>query len=146
MALPPLLNLPEEDRYREHFEKHYLPPAVIRTFDGIYVRFFPPNFNHAFYYESVRGSRKKDTLSLQRARRMDWIAAVLQDRNTELYRRVVRNSLGHSSVRRIALLSSERYAVVIQVDKGEKRANFVTAYVVGSDEALKKMRSNPKWQ
>lgn len=141
MALPPLLILSDEDGYREHFRKYYLVPGVIRTFDGIDVRFFERNFDHAFYYESVRGSGRKDRLSGQRAGRMDWIAAVLQDRSVEIYRRVMLNR----TVRRIALISSERYAVVIQVNKGGKQAHFVTAYVVGSDKVLRKMRSNPKW-
>ena len=141
MALPPLLKLPNDNDYREHFQKCYLPPAVIYTFDGIYVRFFKHNFDHAFYSESMRGSGKKDKLSQQRAQRMDWITDVLQNGSAELYRRIMPNR----TVRRIALISSEKYAVVIQVDKGGKRANFVTAYVVKSDEALRKMRGNPKW-
>ena len=145
MTLPPLLNLPDENAYREHFQKCYLPPAVIHTFDGIHVRFFPHNFSHAFYYESVRGSGKKDKLSGQRAQRMDWIAAVLQDGSAELYRREMRDKRGHPTVRRIALRPLERYAVVIQMQKGGKRANFVTAYIVRGDEAFKKMRGNPKW-
>ena len=139
--MPPLLNLQSEDDFRRHFKVHYLPPVVIRTFDGIHVRFFEANFDHAFFCESVRGSGKKDRLSLQRARRMDWIAAVIGGSGAELYKRAMRNK----GVRRIALIPSERYAVVVHVEKGGKRANFVTAYVVGSDEALKKMKSNPKW-
>ena len=141
MTLPPLLDLPNENAYREYFQKHYLPPVVVHTVDGIRVRFFARNFDHAFYYESVRGSGKKDKLSGQRAQRMGWIATVLRDRSAKLYRRIMPNR----TVRRIALIPSERYAVIIQVDKGGKRANFVTAYVVGSDAALSKMRGNPAW-
>ena len=141
MTLPPLLNLPNENDYKQHFQKRYLPPAVIHTFDAIRVRFFPHNFHHAFYYESVRGSGQKDKLSTQRAQRMNWIAAVLKNTSAELYRRIMPNK----TVRRITLIPSERYAVIIQVDKGGKRANFVTAYVVESDMAIGKMRGNPKW-
>lgn len=139
--LPPLLRLDGESAYRDHFRDGYLPPAEIHTFDGIHVRFFDGNFHHAFYCESSRGSGKKDRWSLQRAERMDWIAAVLQDRTAELYRR----DMPDRTVRRIALIPSERYTVVIQVNKDQRRANFVTAYVVESDTALRKMRSNPKW-
>ena len=145
MTLPPLLNLPNETACREHFQKDYLPPAVIHTFDGIHVRFFPRNFDHAFYCESVRGSGIDDRFSHQRARRMDWITAVLQDGSAELYRREMRDKRGHPTVRRIALRPVERYVVVIQMAKSGKRANFVTAYVVRSDEAFKKMRGNPAW-
>ena len=141
MSLPPLLELPDENAYRKHFQKQYLPPAVIRTFDGIHVRFFERNFDHAFYCESVRGSGKKDKLSQQRSQRMDWISVVLQDRNADLYRRIMSNR----TIRRIALIPSERYVVVIQVDKNGKRANFVTAYVVRSNKALSKLKTNPRW-
>ena len=85
----------------------------------------------------------KDTFSRQRAERMDWIADVLQDDSAELYRRVMDRGI----VRRIALRPAERYVVIIQVEKkNEKRAEFVTAYVVDSYEALRKMRSNPRWK
>lgn len=141
MVLPPLLILPDENAYRNHFKMQYLPPIIIRTFDGIHVRFFERNFDHAFYCESVRGSGKKDKLSQQRAQRMDWILAVLQDRNTELYRRIMSNR----TERRIALVPSEKYIVVIQVDKNGRRANFVTAYVVESNKALKNVKGNPRW-
>ena len=142
MPLPPLLHLPNEEAYRVHFEKLYLPPAVIQTFDGVHVRFFPRNFHHAFYCKSKRDSDSKDMFSRQRAERMDWIADVLQDNSAELYRRV----MDRGTVRRIALRSAERYVVIVQVEKNEKRANFVTAYVVESGEALRKMRSNPRWK
>jgi len=51
----------------------------------------------------------------------------------------------NNKIRRIALLPVERYAVIIQVEKNLRKANFVTAYVVNSESAYKKMRSNPKW-
>ena len=141
MALPPLLKLSSTVAYRNHFRKHYVGTGPVITFDGIEVRFFPHNFDHTFFTESVRGSRIKDKFDGERARRMDWIAAVLRARTAELYRRVMANG----KLRRIALVSAERYAVIIAVDKNVRRANFVTAYVVNSDSALSKMRSNPKW-
>lgn len=139
--LPPLLQLRNEDDFETHFQQTYLMSESIYTFDGIEVLFFERNFNHAFYTKSDRNSIKKDMFSLERAQRMDWIKAVLKSSEFELYRRIMRNGI----IRRIALVPSERYAVIIQVEKNMKRANFVTAYVVESDVALGKMRSNPKW-
>ncbi len=141
MALPPLLKLSNEIAYRNHFWSHYVKASPLATFDGIEVRFFARNFGHAFFTEFKRGSGIKDRFDLSRVERMDWIAAVLRDPRVELYRRMMPNG----KVRRIALLSPERYAVIITLEKGLKRASFVTAYVVNSDSALAKIWSNPKW-
>lgn len=152
MSLPSLLVLPNESAYQAHFEKHCVDASPLVTFDGMEIRFFKRNFFHAFFTQSMRGARKKDRFDTDRARRMDWIAAVLQDSTAELYRRVMRipqrpaRGTPKSALRRIALIPSERYAVVVDVETGNpKRASFVTAYVVDSDTALAKMRSNPRW-
>ena len=152
MSLPSLLVLPNESAYQLHFEKHYVNTSPLVTFDDMQIRFSRHNFSHAFFTGSVRRTRRKDRFDTDRAKRMDWIAAVLQDRGAELYRRVMRISrrprrgTPKSALRRIALIPSERYAVVVDVEKrNPKRANFVTAYVVNSDAALAKMRSNPRW-
>lgn len=141
MPLPHLLILPDEASYRKYFKKTYVVGSPIRTFDGIEVRFFEHNFDHAFYTKSSRSSKKKDKFSSERAKQMDWIKAVLADANAELYKRAMPNN----KIRRIALLPVEGYAVIIQVEKNLRKANFVTAYVVNSESAYKKMRSNPKW-
>jgi len=141
MILPPMLKFSNMVAYRNHFEKHYLRTGGLITFDGIQVRFFAHNFHHAFFTESTRGSRIKDKFDWERARRMDWIAAVLRDMTVELYGRVMPNG----KLRRIALAPAERYAVIISLEKNLRRANFVTAYVVNSDSALGKMRGNPRW-
>jgi len=92
--------------------------------------------------EAVRGSGTKDRFDLVRAEHMDWISAVLCDGTAELYRRFMPNR----KLRRIALVSSEDYAVVTEVERNERRAQFVTAYVVNSAVALGKMRNNPRWR
>lgn len=141
MSLPNLLMLPNEQHYRAHFITHYCNASVV-TFDGIAVRFFPKMFDHAFYRDSTPTARDKANFDLQRARRMEWIKAVLADSSIELYRRVMSNS----KVRRIALEPTARYAVIIQIDnRNLSRARFITAYVVDSNSALTKMRSNPRW-
>jgi hypothetical protein len=42
-------------------------------------------FDHAFFEWSERRGGPKDTFSADRARRIDWIAAALQDAEAELF-------------------------------------------------------------
>jgi hypothetical protein len=123
MPLPPLLTLPNEESYRAHFHAEYCCAPVV-TFDGIAVRFFPEMFDHAFYRDSSPTARDKANFDLQRAQRMNWIKAVLEDPTLEVYRRVMPDS----KVRRIALEPTARYAVIIQIDSSKPlRARFITA-------------------
>lgn len=141
MPLPPLLLLPDETAYHEHFQAQYCSAPVV-TFDGIAVRFFSGGFHHAFYRDSSATAHDKAVFDLERARRMDWIKAVLADPTVELYRR----KMPDSQIRRIALEPTTHYAVVIQIDRrNPARARFITAYVVDSGSALVNMRSNPRW-
>lgn len=141
MDLPPLLVLADEAAYKAHWIQEYVTPGSVKTFDGIDVRFFARNFDHAFFTEVVRGSGKKDKFDRVRAERMDWISLVLSDGNVELYRRLMPDR----KLRRIALVSSESYAVITQVERNGNRAQFVTAYTVNSTAALGKMRNNLTW-
>ncbi len=142
MTLPPLLNLPNEGSYLNHFNRVYRPRASsIVTFDGIVVKFSRENFYHAFYTESIRGSGVKDTFSFGRAERMDWIRYVLASDSMELYRRVMTSR----KIRRISLEASTPYAVVIELRNNNANiAGFVTAYIPGP-RALANMKSNPRW-
>ncbi len=142
MVLPPLLMLGDEAAYRKHWLQNYVDSSPLTTFDGIAVRFFPEAFDHAFFKDSITRSSAKDTFDFERARRMDWIASVLGNSSTELYRRLMSNG----KTRRIALVTSKRYAVIIQLGAVRKPARFITAYLVDSESALKNMRANPKWQ
>ncbi len=141
MDLPPLLVLPDESAYKAHWIQTYVKPGSLRSFDGIDVRFFEMNFVHAFFTEGDRGSGKKDKFDQVRAERMDWISVVLSDGTVELYRRLMPDR----KLRRIALVSSQRYAVIIQVERNVSRAQFVTAYTVNSAGVLAKIRSNLTW-
>lgn len=143
MTLPPLVILPDEAAYEIHFRREYINKSPITTFDGIEVWFFGHSFNHAFYVKSSRKSdEKKEKFSEERARQMNWIGEVLIDPTAEIYRRIMPDG----KIRRIALLPVERYAVIIQVEKGLKKANFVTAYSVTSESAYINMKSNPIWR
>ncbi len=62
MDLPPLLVLADEAAYKAHWIQRYVTPGSVKTFDGIDVRFFAGNFDHAFFTEVVRGSGKKTNL------------------------------------------------------------------------------------
>lgn len=144
--MPALLRLPDEASYRAHFEKHLVRGGPIMTHDGIAVRFHQSNFDHAFFRESRRGSGVKDTFDIPRAERMEWIRAALTDPNAEMYRRQMpdRRRPSRRTTRRVVVVPSAPYAVIIQVNRNAATANFVTSYVPGKP-ALSKMRSNPVW-
>jgi len=138
MGLPPLLLLPGEQAYRAHYEAQYVRRTV-KTFDGIPVRFYADQFEHAFYGRAVhRGP--KTALDLARAQRMDWIGWCLGNDSLELYRRRVKGDL-----RRLVLEPSTPYVVVIEVRAGGTYGVFITAYVADDASTLPKIRSNNRW-
>lgn len=142
MALPPLLSLPNEAAYRRYFNQNYVRGPAVVTFDGIRVRFFSKMFAHAFFRDSSRTAHDKANFDRARAERMNWIRAVLEDSSVELYRRDMKGK-----IRRIALAFAQRYVVIIQISPRDAHlARFITAYIVDSDRALRKMRSNPVWR
>jgi hypothetical protein len=142
MCPPPLLRLADEGAYRQHYENALVRGGPILTFDGLSVAFYPEQFRHAFFRDSSRTARDKARFDLQRAGRMDWIRAVLEDSSAEVYRR----HMPDGTTRRIALWLQERYAVIVELRKGRpNQGRFITAYVVDSESALAKMRSNPRW-
>ena len=125
MSLPPLLNLKDSSAYRDYYLKNYCNKRIF-TFDGIPVKFFPEKFEHAFYRDSARGVHDKANFNIDRAKRMDWIKAVLSDRKAELYLR----QMSESTMRRIAIVptSGYPYAVIIHFDRlNSPVAKFWTA-------------------
>ena len=52
---------------------------VIHTHDGIRVRFYEDQFDHAFYESTNRKKANKDALSYARLEKMLWIKDVLAD-------------------------------------------------------------------
>jgi len=141
MPLPPLLHLPDEAAFRAHFEAEYVCGLPVVTYDGIRIRFYANQFDHAFYTSSTPKSGK-DTFNLDRAQRMDWIRVVATDPGMEVYRRVMPGG----KVRRIMLEPRKQYVVVCEILSSDPtQAVFITAYSVTSKSALAKMRSNPRW-
>lgn len=141
MSEPPLLSLTDEAAFRAHFEVEFVKGPAVITYDGIRIRFYANQFDHAFYIGSTSKSGK-DTFSLERAQRMTWVRAVATDPNMEVYRRVMTGG----RVRRIMLEPNEPYVVICEVLSSDpSQAVFITAYPVKSKSALAKMRSNPRW-
>ena len=147
MSYPSLINYGTEAGYRLHFEKVYCK-GTIETFDGISVRFRKNLFNHCFF-ESSRRDKNKDLFSIKRAERIDWIKTALLDKKSERYFGWDKKRKRYSKNRRVTIVM-ENYVVVIQLI-GEKKANFVTAYMAdtkgsdGSFSTIEKIRKGPKW-
>lgn len=145
MAYPPLVTYATADEYRAHFESLYCN-GPITTFDGIEVRFRKSDFVHCFF-ESSRRNGVKDTFSVLRSERIDWIKATLEDPKAELYqgwdnvRRVI------APERRVAIVMGNYVAIIstYATKTGTIRASFVTAYVADTGSTLTKIRSGPRW-
>jgi hypothetical protein len=81
---PALVIYMTEAEYRDHYERIYCR-TVIHTFDGIRVFFPKQQFDDAFYESVDRKARDKSRFSTERAQRINWILAGLQDATAELY-------------------------------------------------------------
>lgn len=135
--------------YKKIYKKYYCKKPIV-TFDGIKVRFFASNFEHAFFESTNRQRKDKSKFSYKRANRIYWIKWILQSPHAELYvgynskiKKVQRN-------RRVALCIEE-FVVVIELHKKDfKRAKFVTAYLADGingkgEKAIDLIRKSPKW-
>ena len=111
MPYPPLLNHNTAAEYRTHFENIYCRGPVT-TFDGIDARFRKSQFDHCFF-ESTHRDGNKDAFSTQRAERMDWIKAALQDANADLYQEWDKKRRRYDSTRRVAVVQTN-YVVKIR--------------------------------
>lgn len=146
MDLPPFVDLESEREYRARFEHMYCS-APISTFDSIAVRFRKRQFDHCFF-ESTTRDGVKNQFSTERARRMDWIRAVLESPSAELYQGWDNQRRRCDPTRRVAVDFGE-YVVIIAL-VGDDQANFVTAFVSeppgpGRLSAVQKIRRGPKW-
>lgn len=130
-----------EDEFREMWRKYYCRQTIY-TFDGIRVKFYDSNFDHAFYESSDRHQANKDVLSFRRLSRILWIKDALEDPDAELYVGFLSKRHSKSDKRRVTLVKGD-YLVVIQL-YNENEANFITAFV-GDEDTIKKVKSDPKW-
>ncbi len=75
---------------------------------------------------------------------MDWIEAVLLDKEAEIFVGWDREKKKYNNSRRVSIISPENYVVILNIIK-EKEAKFITAYVASKTNA-KKIRSAPVWK
>ncbi len=129
-----------EDEFRDMWRSIYCR-KVIRTFDGIRVKFYDSNFDHAFYESSDRHHSNKEVLSYRRLARILWIKDAIEDPNAEIHVGYTKNSK-QGQKRRVTLVK-ENYLVVIQLYK-DNEANFITAFV-GDEETIMKVKADPFW-
>ena len=139
---PALVRYTTEAEYRAHYERCYCR-AVIHTFDGLRVHFPKQQFDDAFFESANRRARDKSVFALERAERIDWIRATVEDPTAELYQGWDRDRKVTAHGRRIALVFGN-YVVVLQVHNKRGAATFITAYVATSD-TIRKIRSSPRW-
>ncbi len=142
-----LIQYGTEEEYRRHFEQVYCK-GPIKTFDGIAVRFHKNMFDHCFF-ESSRRDTNKDTFSIKRSERIDWIKKALQDPSSEKYVGWDRKKKRYNKKRRVTIVMGN-YVVIIQLT-GSRKANFITAYLAdtggrkGRPATIDLIRSGPKW-
>ena len=139
---PALVHYVTEAEYRAHYERCYCR-AVIHTFDGMRVYFSKQQFDDAFFESANRKARDKSVFALERAARIDWIRAAVEDPTAELYQGWDRDRKVTVPGRRIALVFGN-YVVVLQVYNTRSAATFITAYLASSD-TIRKIRGNPRW-
>lgn len=144
----------EEEKYKKLVAKDYTEGEFrqiwhdnycckpITTFDGIEVKFYDNNFDHAFYESSDRRLKNKDTLSARRLSRILWIKDALEDPDAEVHVGYLSKNQKQCAKRRVTLVKKD-YVVVIQLYK-EKEAKFITAFV-GDEDTIEKVKSDPLW-
>lgn len=130
-----------EEEFREIWRSHYCRKAIY-TYDGIRVRFYDSNFDHAFYESSDRRLGDKGILSSRRLSRILWIKDALEDPDAEIHIGYLSKSQSLSGKRRVTLVKGN-FVVVIQLYK-KTDANFITAFV-GDEDTIKKVKSDPLW-
>lgn len=139
---PTLVHYATEAEYRLHYEANYCR-ATILTFDGLRVYFPKQQFDDAFYESADRRARDKSVFSRQRAERIDWIRAALQDNTAEIYAGWDRDKKVVDRKRRVILIYGD-YVVVLQVNLRKAKAIFITAYVANA-ATLAKIRHGSFW-
>ena len=141
MPYRPLLILPDEAAYRSRYETDYVQQSPLVMHDGMRARFYPEAFDHAFYQETDRrGNPIPPVFSNERAERLLWIAECLSDAALPNYRRV----MPRGEVRRIILVQTEPYVVVLRAVRGNS-AKFLTAYAIQRTRTLTGIQGNPPW-
>lgn len=131
------------DEYKQMFISEYCNNQSITTFDNIKVKFYPEDFDHAFYTSSDWIVKDKSVFSTSRAEKILWIKEALNDGNAILKQGWDNKRKQVDPTRRVAVVN-KNYIVVIKILNS--KARFITAYVVGYYNKLRKILSTPDWQ
>lgn len=141
--LPPFVAYDTLKEYKNHFEETYCKTPTL-TFDGIKVFFSKDKFEHAFF-ESTKRNGVKDTFSDERAKRIDWIKATLENPKADLYQGWDKDSKTYFPHRRVSVVFGD-FAVIIGLSlnkSGELKGNFITCYE--ANNSIGKIRTSPVW-
>lgn len=131
------------DEYKALFEQVYCDPAnPIITFDGIKVKFFRDNFEHAFYESKNWKKGDKTIFSIQRAEKILWIKDTLKDQNAVLKMGWDKKTKSFKTARRVAVVKGN-YVVIIHI-KNIREAKFITAFE--ADNSISKILACPDWK
>lgn len=148
MTCPPFVLYTSPEEYRAHFERLYCQGPV-STFDGIQVRFRRLDFDHCMYESTYRNPkdpnyRQKNVFSIERAKRIDWIKAALQDCNAELYVGWDRDDKRARWDRRV-VFAYDGYVVIVELKRGNtQEAKFLSAYPT-TDRTMALVKGQPRW-
>ena len=128
-SVPNFVTLSTPRDYKKYYVEKYCKKGL-QTFDGIKVKFYEDQFEHAFYESSNKIKRNKDVFSVDRALRIDWIEYVLKNPKAELH-------LGWDR-------DKKRYNkdVIIRINSNNT-AKFITAYY--ADNSASEIRNMPLW-
>lgn len=140
---PPFLQLPNEAAYRAYFEGKYCAAPLNDSF-GLPVRFRKSDFAHCCYESSNRDGNK-DTFSVERSKRLDWIEATLQDASAVHYQGWDKKKGRYDPDYRVTNVYGSFVVVVRTIRKGGKavRCEFRTCYY--ADNSISKIRKSPPW-
>jgi len=136
-----LLKLGSITLYQGFFHATYCAKPL-KTHDGFTVRFRRSDFQHCAY-ESSKKDGYKDAFSTQRAERLGWIKAALQDPSLTLYAGWDKEKRRYDHRSRVTLMIDD-FVVVLRL-KSATEAQFVTCYVADGPHTKSKILSSPKW-
>ena len=117
---------------------------VIHTHDGIRVRFYKDQFDHAFYESTNRKKANKDGLSYARLEKMLWIKDVLVDASAKMYVGWDKKTKSYNTNKRVSIVKGD-YVVVIGIIK-DTEAKFITAYNADSPHTKAQIIKSPEWK
>lgn len=136
--------------YKNIYRKFYCNAPIV-TFDGISVKFYVSNFDHAFYESFNRKAKDKLKFSYKRANRIYWIKWVLESPHAELFIGYNSKTKSYDNTRRVAICV-DNYAVIISIDANDtNKAKFITAYIADGvngkgEKAIDLIKKGPKWK